>query len=80
MLVMVARVGVMAAMMSGAKGRAWVHPEARNYQEEGIRKKGKRRRPQIQQSSPKGPEINRKISMIFPLVSCCICVNNLSSS
>ena len=23
---------------------------------------------------------NRKISMIFPLVSCCSCVNNISSS
>ena len=26
------------------------------------------------------PESNRKISMIFPLVSCCTCVNNPSSS
>ena len=25
-------------------------------------------------------DLNRKISMIFPLVSCCSCVNNPSSS
>ena len=30
--------------------------------------------------SPSEKQTNRKISMIFPLVSCCSCVNNPSSS
>ena len=30
-------------------------------------------------SGPMGFGSNRKISMIFPLVSCCSCVNNPSS-
>ena len=34
----------------------------------------------ISERIPESIKINRKISMIFPLVSCCSCVNNPSSS
>ena len=62
MVATVVRAWAMAAMMHGANGRAWVHPEVRNGQEERIRKKRKRRRPWIQQSSPKRPEIRKNLA------------------